>query len=59
MTKREFQKAKKIIKKHNPFLEFELSEGGRIYQPGKYGSSADFVELSVDTLFDIALNNEK
>lgn len=57
MTKKDFNKAQKILKKHFPHLEFELSENGRVYQPGKFGSDTDFVEISVDALFTLALNN--
>lgn len=57
MTKKDFNKAQKILKKHFPYYEFELSEEGRIYQPGKFGSDTDFVEISVDALFALALNN--
>ena len=56
MTKKDFNKAQKILKKRFPYIEFELSSEGRIYQPGKFGSNADFVEISVDSLFDLVLN---
>ncbi len=59
MTKKDFNKAQKILKKHFPYLEFELSEEGRIYQPGVFGSDTDFVEISVDSLFALVLDFNK
>lgn len=59
MTKKDFNKAQKILKKHFPYYEFELSEEGRIYQPGVFGSDTDFVEISVDSLFALVLNPSK
>lgn len=59
MTKKDFKKAQKILKKSFPYFEFELSEEGRIYQPGKFGSDTDFVEISIDSLFALVLDSNK
>lgn len=53
MTKSDFNKVQKYLKSKIPYIEFELTESGRVLQSGKNGSSADFVELGVETLFDI------
>lgn len=56
ITKKQFEKAQKYLKSKFPYLEFELSSENRIYQPNKYGSDTDFVEISVDSLFEIILD---
>lgn len=53
MTKSDFNKVQKYLKSKIPYIEFELTESGRVLKSGKNGSSADFVELGVETLFDI------
>ena len=53
MTKSDFNKVQKYLKSKIPYIEFELTESGRVLKSGENGSSADFVELGVETLFDI------
>ena len=36
-----------------PYIEFERLENGYILQSGQSGSDADFVEISVASLFNI------
>lgn len=53
MTKSDFNKVQKYLKSKIPYIEFELTESGRVLNSTKNGSAADFIELGVETLFDI------
>jgi hypothetical protein len=49
------EEIKDIFKNHYPYLEFDFV-GDRIFSKGQTGSSADFVELSVEGLFSFVID---
>ena len=56
-TKAEYEKATAFLKKHIPFTDFAYDEHRKgVYRKGANGSGADFVEIGVETLIDIALD---
>ena len=51
------EEIKKIIKYTFPYLEFEFDNiNNRIYNKGASGSSADFVEIGVESLFQLVID---
>lgn len=59
MTKSQFNKAKKYLHNKIKHYDFELSENGKIYRSDVRGSDSEFVELGVDTLFELVAELNK
>ncbi len=53
LTKSQFNKVQKYLKTVMPYIEFELTESGQVVKSDARGSDGDFVEIGVETLFDI------
>lgn len=53
LTKSQFNKVQKFLKTEIPYIEFELTKSGHVVKSGARGSDADFVEIGVETLFEI------
>ena len=53
LTKSQFNKVQKFLKTEIPRIEFELTKSGQVVKFGEGGSDADFVEIGVETLFEI------
>ena len=53
LTKSQFNKVQKYLKTVMPYIEFELTESGQVVESDVRGIDGGFVEIGVETLFDI------